>query len=143
MRIRIQKINSGVMFTAMTANGKPTKRITKPIKELTWNAFEWYHQQVLNAFAERGIADIGDFKRSCPTRDEKTGILTLELNPWGFVLRHALCDGRGCEGCDSGFVMPNSGSVPTSGRTRVLACYLNPLIAYGDEFYLDKDFTAM
>src|SRR3990167_4806619 len=101
MRIRIQKINSGVMFTAMTANGKPTKRITKPIKELTWNAFEWYHQQVLNAFAERGIADIGDFKRSCPTRDEKTGILTLELNPWGFVLRHALCDGRGCEGCDS------------------------------------------
>lgn len=134
MLIKIQKRNNGVAFIPLLLGEKqPAARTakSKPFQEAIQRAVDWYCQEVINAFENRGISSIGyaeDFRKKAYAEPQSDGSRLMQLNPWGFAFMHEACEGKGCVDCgNTGVGMNDSGSTPTVGRARALACYQAPL----------------
>lgn len=127
MRIRIQKINEGVTFTPVTKSGRPLGgAMGATARRAIRDAEAWYRVQVVLSFVNEGVERTGyahNFERTYAVVPDARGRSAaregayLRLEPVGF----AHPDEQG------GWWMNDSGSTPTSGRARVLACYQAPL----------------
>jgi hypothetical protein len=123
IKVLVQKVNSGVTFTLV---GKKFKRSSKTGRRtLGGTAIEkaqtLYRAEVGEAFVKYGMDGTGyahDFEdrwySNCTYEDY---MVFVALEPWGFALV-----------AEDGTVgMNDTGSTPTEGRAKLLACYQAPL----------------
>jgi hypothetical protein len=135
MYVLVQKVNDGVTFYPCNKAGvpkklprpKPTFRGKSkpaeigPTTRLALDAAEeWYRAEVMAAFDSgpmKGCGYADDFRQHAYTKDGEGGRF-LKLEPVGFAI----------VGDDGQVTMNDSGSTPTTGRAKVLACYQAPLL---------------
>lgn len=115
--VKIQKLNSGVIFIPVKKNGEVIANSTvknKTVRQALWNAWHWYQSKVSLEMTFKGMDDTEyarSFRNASP-EIQNNGYLFVSLEPWGFCLNGQMGD---------------SGSTPTQGRARVLECYQSPL----------------